>query len=258
MDSAVNAVSYASLNSFYPAEIPSQQLYFNCASSQEEQFTLPPPHRNHYQHHPYQVTPQYAPIYGQQGFSGNSAPSQIGFAQHQEQSRFAPPPAPALQQEQQHYSIGQAPAYAAPPPPAAIETPHGTYYFVPNVHVVPSVAAPTPAMRTVEPIQLPTPPPHNVVGSPMNFPTPSPSPPAATQSQAGYVKLSNGLTAGVAIAQGTNARRSASGATATVIVGGQKLRLPVGQGKRGSTKRPAKKDQVKRFVSFFSHSAFPR
>lgn len=243
MDSAVGAVSFESFNSFYSTEIPSQQHYFNCASTQQEeeqQFTLPPPHRNHYQH--YQVTPQYAPVYGQQisgGFSAHSAPSQMGYV-HQPQ--FAPP-APAPQQQ---YSTA---SYALPhsaPPPAAIETPHGTYYFVPNLNVVPSVA-PTPVMATVEPIQLPTPPPHNAVVSPLNIPTPSPSPP---QSQAGYVKLSNGLTAGVAIAQATTARRSASGATATVVVGGQKLRLPVGQGKRGSTKRPAKKDQVKRFVSF--------
>jgi hypothetical protein len=77
---------------------------------------------------------------------------------------------------------------------------------------------------------------------------------ADSNPYSGFVQLPNGLTAGVAIAQATTtstATRSASGATATVVVGDQKIRLPVGQGKKGSTKRPAKKDQVKKFVSYY-------
>ncbi|GAA5820151.1 hypothetical protein JCM10212_000264 [Sporobolomyces blumeae] len=237
---------------FVPAH-PSQHP-FDCAP--ETPFAAPPlsaplPHRAYaasnvdqlelasslVQHQPapmnhHVAAPQAQAAYAQQTFS-LGAP----------QGAFVHPPQHHQHQHQHQviaYSTGPMThgniAYALPhpaPPPAAIETPHGTYYFVPNV--VPS-SAPLPPAH--EPIQLPTPPPMAAIES-----TPAPA-----SNHAGYVQLANGLTAGVAIAQASKATRSSTGATATIQIGDQKIRLPVGQGKRGSTKRPAKKDQVKRFI----------
>ncbi|GAA5879463.1 hypothetical protein JCM1840_007047 [Sporobolomyces johnsonii] len=178
------------------------------------------------------------------------------YAPAQAQAPLAPAPTPVsagayapLQQHQFAHSViaystaplaGSNIAYALPhpaPPPAAIETPHGTYYFVPNI--VASDGAP------------------QYAPAPVAAPVASPVVPAQQQQQQqqqhqgpthGYVQLPNGLTAGVAIAQVSSAGATTRGSTQTVQVGDQKIRLPVGQGKRGSTKRASKKDQVKRFV----------
>ncbi|BGP42820.1 hypothetical protein JCM10450v2_006936 [Rhodotorula kratochvilovae] len=105
------------------------------------------------------------------------------------------------------------------PAPAAIETPHGTYYFVPN----PAPVVPSPA---VQPQQQLSPAPAPVV--------PTPIPVVAANQEPAYV-LPTGATV-------------AASALPSAMAPQQKIRLPVGQGKRGSTKRPAKKDQPKRFI----------
>ncbi|BGP19384.1 hypothetical protein JCM10213_000621 [Rhodosporidiobolus nylandii] len=174
---------------------------------------------------------------------------------------YAPPP-PSLQYAsppQQHYQHAQqqqqqplqlvvvngvtyaiAPATPAPAPtPAAIETPHGTYYFVPNVpqpqlagmgseYAVPvalSSGLPAPVAAQIPNLGL------GLALPPSPAAPPAPAPAAAVSAVPPVT------------------RSSLSPAAPQDRQQQQKIRLPVGQGKRGSTKRaPAKKDQVKRFI----------
>ncbi|GAA6009137.1 hypothetical protein JCM11491_005766 [Sporobolomyces phaffii] len=234
--------------------VPSQQQeqFIDCCASQfsndSANFELPPSHHN------YPRQPSYAPfqphpvanVQQSQFYAagGGGGPGGIVYANRVPQQVYAQPsPIP--------YSIGPLShannvSYAVPhsaPGPAAIETPHGTYYFVPNVNMAPSPPAPSSIVASNEPVQLPSPP--SMSSSP---PLDSSLPAPGSAAYSGYVQLANGLTAGVAIAQATTAARSVNGTTATVVIGDQKIRLPVGQGKRGSTKRPTKKDQVKKFI----------
>ncbi|GAA5899935.1 uncharacterized protein JCM6883_006039 [Sporobolomyces salmoneus] len=220
--------------------IPSQhKTQFDCGMFNGPSLhpDLPPPPRHSHAHAhatPYApVQPEYYTVSGGEIVYVNGIPQIIPQQQ-------APYPQQAIP-----YSLGGGNfTYAIPqstPGPTAIETPLGTYYFVPNVNPVAQVQAPpspppahtSTALHHNEPVQLPSSPPFDM----------------SANVNSGFVQLPNGLTAGVAIAQATNVVRSASGQTATVVVGNQKIRLPVGQGKRGSTKRPsAKKDQVKKFI----------
>ncbi|GAA5921095.1 hypothetical protein JCM3775_004090 [Rhodotorula graminis] len=163
------------------------------------------------------------------------------------------------QQQQQHLQFqainGAIYAVAVPvsaPAPAAIETPHGTYYFVP----APGTAAPVPSSATsaVQGAPVAVAQSQPVVEREQSRPvevkaSPSPAPappkpkvtapvvvPAASPDQEATFVLPTGATVPVSalpVAMGTQ----------------QKIRLPVGQGKKGSTKRrPAKKEQVRRFT----------
>ncbi|GAA5832089.1 hypothetical protein JCM11251_002816 [Rhodosporidiobolus azoricus] len=157
-----------------------------------------------------------------------------------------------------------APAPVAAPAPAAIETPHGTYYFVPT--------APAPAHAPVMPLQqpqsspfvlssgLPAPVAASIPGlSPLSSAGPSPTlsstsvsssstPTPASASSAIEACLSLGIEPISAVP---------SSLKPTPLDPQQKIRLPVGQGKRGSTKRKPSatarggKEQVKRFVCPF-------
>ncbi|GAA5959276.1 hypothetical protein JCM21900_003912 [Sporobolomyces salmonicolor] len=214
-------------------------------------------HEHPHQHHHHQQQQEVYPYPVQVPSSLVQQPSSARvqapgyYAPAQDQAPLAPAPTPisagSYGTPQQHqfahpviaYStaplVGSNIAYALPhpaPPAAAIETPHGTYYFVPNI--VASGGAPQYAL------------------APAAAPVAAPVVPAQQQQHQGpthgYVQLPNGLTAGVAIAQASSAGATTRGSTQTVQVGDQKIRLPVGQGKRGSTKRASKKDQAKRFV----------
>ncbi|GAA6057078.1 hypothetical protein JCM3770_001447 [Rhodotorula araucariae] len=110
------------------------------------------------------------------------------------------------------------------PVPAAIETPHGTYYFVPNPAPLPVVTAQSAELQQQK-LEQTSPAPAPVV--------PAPIPVVANQEPA-FV-LSTGATV-------------PASALPSAMAPQQKIRLPVGQGKRGSTKRLVKKDQPKRFV----------
>ncbi|GAA5954105.1 hypothetical protein JCM3765_005291 [Sporobolomyces pararoseus] len=244
-----------------------QQSQLNSTSNGFEQpSNFPPPVHHNYQyvgnnnmHYGVQMVAQpQAQYYSSGGGVGDGIVYVNGVPQYI--------PTPQQQPQAIPYSLAQGGGggYAVPhaaPGPAAIETPHGTYYFVPNVNLAqqaPQSASPPPTHHQQhahsaivnEPVQLPSPP--SQTGSPpleLSLPTSNNS--DSSNPYAGFVQLPNGLTAGVAIAQATTpavAKRSASGATATVVIGDQKIRLPVGQGKKGSTKRPAKKDQVKKFI----------
>lgn len=259
----------SSLNSKFdsPVEFEMFEDDFHLSQQQTSQFNssngfqpfsaishFPPP-VHHICPPPQHAIPQYAPVtmVQAQAYSSvvgdglvyvNGLPQ---YAQAQQQAiAYAMPPA------QPAYPIGHA-----APAPTAIETPLGTYYFVPNVaapqqQAQPAVTAPSPppphhlhqTAAVKEPVQLPSPPSH-MASPPVELSATT----LDANPYAGFVQLANGLTAGVAIAQATTgAQRSPTGVTATVVVGDQKIRLPVGQGKKGSTKRPAKKDQVKKFI----------
>lgn len=174
--------------------------------------------------------------------------------QHQQQQQQPPP------QHLQFQAInGAIYAVAVPvsaPAPAAIETPHGTYYFVPN----PGQAAPSPPSSSSAPVAVHAAPvaaaqapPAAVERKPSRVAEPSLSPvPAPTSSQAK-------VTAPVVVPAASPDEEATfvlpTGATVPVsalpVAMGtqQKIRLPVGQGKKGSTKRrPAKKEQVRRFT----------
>ncbi|GAA5942662.1 uncharacterized protein JCM15063_000854 [Sporobolomyces koalae] len=255
-----SGAQFEHLSEFAPARIASQHLQFATAAHFDAAQSAAPPPSGHLA----------SPPQPQQPYSTHVAYPTMQAAHFQ--GAYPAYPNPEAAHQQLHALVSNhsmipyssslglvAQAFAVPhpaPPPAAIETPHGTYYFVPNVNaastpaplsVAPAVApaaatpAPAPAVALVdvaEPIQLPTPPAVKAVSPPLKPST----------CETGFVQLANGLTAGVAIAQARTTGLAATGPTATVIVGDQKIRLPVGQGKRGSTKRPAKKDQVKRFI----------
>lgn len=245
---------------FESPQDPSQQFQFDCGGDFND-FPPPPAHHNYprqpvgFSHASYPVAiPQQAQYFagGGGGIYAHGVPQVHG------QQQFYP---------QQHsvvpYSVGSLPngnvAYALPhsaPGPAAIETIHGTYYFVPNVNLAPSPVSPaTSLVAHNEPVQLPSPP--SVTASSPSEAAVSPAEAALSNPYTGFVQLPNGQTAGVAIAQASAAARSPAATTITVVDGDQKIRLPIGQGKRGSTKRAAKKDQVKKFVSLSPASGVP-
>ncbi|GAA5986595.1 hypothetical protein JCM11641_005161 [Rhodosporidiobolus odoratus] len=153
--------------------------------------------------------------------------------------QYVPAPAPVQPSAQLININGMTYAVAMPvaaPAPAAIETPHGTYYFVPNAQPQPQAQQPVMSSSVasesfVLSSGLPAPVAASIPGfSPLSMPAPVPQP--APRS---VVKSS-----------------AAPHDEATPVDSDQKIRLPVGQGKRGSTKRQPKKDQVKRFVCPFS------
>ncbi|GAA6018054.1 hypothetical protein JCM10207_006063 [Rhodosporidiobolus poonsookiae] len=124
---------------------------------------------------------------------------------------------------------------AAAPQPTAVETAQGTFYFVPTVpaSVQPqqqSVLATSTGESYALASGLPAPVAASIPGlAPLAV---SPSPPAVSAPAPAPVVTSSVVP----------------NVVPTPIHPEQKIRLPVGQGKRGSTKRAPKKDQVKRFV----------
>ncbi|TNY21322.1 hypothetical protein DMC30DRAFT_395271 [Rhodotorula diobovata] len=276
-----------------------QQQFFGAAA--QLPFDLPSPAASSYGHGQYHVeqTPspyqQHAYVPHQQpqgqvfppaqqgaasaGFTAGqfaavvSDPTSLLVPQHHGQHH-----AQQQQQQQQHGGYmpvqftainGATYAVAVPvsaPAPAAIETPHGTYYFVPNPAASSSSSAPAPASvsssmpaapvappaaavvspapapaiaaspdQTPAPQQPPAKQPHRKSRSPLPVQTPIVVPAASPDQEPSFV-LPTGATvpaSALPVAMGTQ----------------QKIRLPVGQGKKGSTKRrPAKKEQVRRFT----------
>ncbi|GAA5902271.1 hypothetical protein JCM8208_007246 [Rhodotorula glutinis] len=167
---------------------------------------------------------------------------------------------PQQQQPQQHLQFqainGAIYAVAVPvsaPAPAAIETPHGTYYFVPASGATAPIPSSAPSAVQAAPVAVAQSQPvvvereqsHPVEVKASSSPAPAPPKakvtapvvvPAASPDQEATFVLPTGATVPVSalpVAMGTQ----------------QKIRLPVGQGKKGSTKRrPAKKEQVRRFT----------
>ncbi|BGP34737.1 hypothetical protein JCM10296v2_006559 [Rhodotorula toruloides] len=138
--------------------------------------------------------------------------------------------------------------------PQAIETPHGTYYFVPSSlpPVQQQQQAPTP--QTIQAVSPPAPSPPAVESPPE--PTHAPTQGLRTRSMAGGRPKRAPLTSSsIVVPSGTHAAVQAATNAALAVANvatlssQQKIRLPVGQGKKGSTKRrPPKKEQPKRFV----------
>ncbi|GAA5836999.1 hypothetical protein JCM9279_007728 [Rhodotorula babjevae] len=187
---------------------------------------------------------------------------QAAFAAAQQQQHYQAQQQ-QLQQPQQHLQFqainGAIYAVAVPvsaPAPAAIETPHGTYYFVPNPGATaapsPSPASSAPPAAQAAPVAVAQAQPAVVERKPSRVVEPSLSPAPAPSSQAK-------VTAPVVVPAASPDQEATfvlpTGATVPVsalpVAMGtqQKIRLPVGQGKKGSTKRrPAKKEQVRRFT----------
>lgn len=152
--------------------------------------------------------------------------------------------------------------------PQAIETPHGTYYFVPSSlpiqqqHQPSSIQAVSPPAEAVAAVAAvpPTPAAPSPEPSTTTTTTATTTQGTTTRSMAGgrpkRASLAAPLTSSsIVVPSGTHAavQAATNAALAAANVASlstqQKIRLPVGQGKKGSTKRhPPKKEQPKRFV----------
>ncbi|GJN93037.1 hypothetical protein Rhopal_006082-T1 [Rhodotorula paludigena] len=195
----------------------------------------------------------YAEYQFQQQCQANLSAAAATFAQGQ-QFAAAPPLSLDLQQQQQGGQFvpvqfttinGATYAVAVPvsqPQPAAIETPHGTYYFVPNPAqpIIGPVSTSAPA-----PVEHSQSQPQPQIVAPVPVAAASAAPvPAAPQVLEAVAEQSD-PPADAALVLPTGATVPASALPS--MTAQQKIRLPVGQGKRGSTKRAPKKDQAKRF-----------
>ncbi|BGP27052.1 zinc finger, C2H5-type domain containing protein [Rhodotorula toruloides] len=143
--------------------------------------------------------------------------------------------------------------------PQAIETPHGTYYFVPSSLPIQQPALQAQAQAQAQaPIQSVSPPP---APSPPAAASPPPTEPTPQQGlttrsmSGGRPKRAPLTSSSIVVPSGTHAAVQAATNAALAVANvatlstQQKIRLPVGQGKKGSTKRhPPKKEQPKRFV----------
>ncbi|BGP10755.1 hypothetical protein JCM10049v2_006647 [Rhodotorula toruloides] len=207
--------------------------------------------------------------------------------QHQQQHGFySPQPSayPQQQQQQQSFQFVANPSqpqpyvpvqfttlngatYAVAVPvssqtPQAIETPHGTYYFVPSSLPPVQQQQQAPMPQTTQAVSPPTaatasaPSPPAVKSPPEPTPTHAPTQGLTTRSMAGGRPKRAPLTSSsIVVPSGTHAAVQAATNAALAVANvatlssQQKIRLPVGQGKKGSTKRhPPKKEQPKRFV----------
>ncbi|GAA5858042.1 hypothetical protein JCM8547_006675 [Rhodosporidiobolus lusitaniae] len=247
-----------------PAASPASLGIAQQQQQQQVQYQPYDAHVQQQQQHPQQV-PYYASPSPSSGlvYLDQPQPQQVVYQPHQP-VQYAPVSVAAPQQQatQQPPVVqlvninGATYAMAMPvaaPAPAAIETPHGTYYFVPSA----------PAAAQQQPQQL-----QQVATDSSSFVLSSglPAPVAATIP--GLAPLDMSLSSSPSVSHPHQHQYSpvpAPTATAplktssvvphvvpTPLDPQQKIRLPIGQGKRGSTKRvPAKKDQVKRFVCPF-------
>ncbi|GAA5886483.1 hypothetical protein JCM6882_001651 [Rhodosporidiobolus microsporus] len=243
------APAAASLGAMSAAGLIAQQQH-------QPVYAQPPPHHQQQQPAYYDALPPSttagsslagAPVYMSPPEQPQVVYAQQPQQQQQQQASYQPH-ASAVQQATplQLVSLNGV-TYAMPvaaPAPAAIETPHGTYYFVPTaptvqqapVQLAPSAAVSEPFVLSSG---LPAPVAASIPGlSPLSS---GPSPMLSPSSASGASLLPGGIQPISAVPP----------LKPTPLDPQQKIRLPVGQGKRGSTKRQPKKDQVKRFVCPF-------
>ncbi|GAA6030967.1 hypothetical protein JCM8097_008960 [Rhodosporidiobolus ruineniae] len=185
----------------------------------------------------------------------NAAAPQVVYQQQQQQQQqvaYAPMTQPAQLVTINGITYAMAMPVAAPAP-AAIETPHGTYFFVPAAAAPPTQTQqvhqhPDPNVPSSSSFVLSSGLPAPVAASIPGFaPLTTPSPPVAQQG----VPTTLSMPLPPVPASSAPSLNMPLGSSVGSGGGEQKIRLPVGQGKRGSTKRAPKKDQVKRFICPF-------
>jgi hypothetical protein len=210
------------------------------------------PQQQHQQQQGYYSSSSESPVMSNGSIVYDSQPSQVAY-QHQQPLQYAPPQVPVVAPQNgapvaQLVTInGVTYAVAMPvqaPAPAAIETPHGTYYFVPSA----------PQQQQQQQVQqeqfvlssgLPAPVANSIPGLDMGGGLPSFGASIAQPQPHSYQSAALAQSIGQAVSS------AVPHVSPTPLDPQQKIRLPVGQGKRGSTKRAPKKDQVKRFVCPF-------